>query len=67
MPLGCRHEQETIMLGDFKEKTMASAIDLVISLMRQVESKEKAAGKAKAETTISGLDIRLKDEELKQA
>nr|GFC55515.1 golgin candidate 5 [Tanacetum cinerariifolium] len=42
-------------------------MDLVISLMRQVESEEKAAGQARAEAAIGGLDIRLKVEELKQA
>ncbi|GKC25758.1 hypothetical protein Tco_1027908 [Tanacetum coccineum] len=49
------------------QKTLASTMDLVISLMRQVESEEKAAGQAKAEAAIGGLDIRLKVEELKQA
>ncbi|PWA91699.1 hypothetical protein CTI12_AA088890 [Artemisia annua] len=49
------------------KKTLASTMDSVISLMRQVESEEKAAGQAKAEAAISGLDIRLKVEELKQA
>ena len=49
------------------QKTLASTMEFVISLMRQVESEEKAAVQAKAEAAISGLDIRLKVEELKKA
>lgn len=48
------------------QKTLlASTMDLVIGLLRQVESVEKAAGQAKAEAAFSGLDIRLKVKELK--
>lgn len=42
-------------------------MNLVIGLMREVESKEKAAEQAKAEAVTGGLDVLAKAEELKQA
>ncbi|KAK9055787.1 hypothetical protein SSX86_026872 [Deinandra increscens subsp. villosa] len=48
------------------KKSLASALDLVKSLVKEVELKEKAAEEAKVEAATSGLDILAKVEELKQ-
>ncbi|KAK9062267.1 hypothetical protein SSX86_019453 [Deinandra increscens subsp. villosa] len=48
------------------KKSLASALDSVVNLVKEVELKEKAAKEAKAEAATSGLDILAKLEELKQ-
>lgn len=42
-----------------------SAMDSAISLMREVELKEKAAEQARVEAAMGGTDILVKSEELK--
>lgn len=48
------------------QKTLFSAMQSVISLMREVELKEQAAEQAKVEAAMGGTDILVKTEELKQ-
>lgn len=48
------------------QKTLFSAMEYVVSLMRQVEDKERAAEQAKVEVASGGMDILNKVEELKQ-
>nr|GFC23642.1 hypothetical protein [Tanacetum cinerariifolium] len=48
------------------QKSLASILDLVISLMKQVEYQEKAAAQAIEEVAMSGLDILVEVEQLKQ-
>ncbi|CAK9151046.1 unnamed protein product [Ilex paraguariensis] len=48
------------------KKTLFSAMESVISLMREVELQEKAAEEAKEEAAGAGLDILIRVEDLKQ-
>ncbi|XP_047962388.1 uncharacterized protein LOC125207191 [Salvia hispanica] len=47
------------------KKMLFSAMDSAISLMREVELKEKAAEQARVEAAMGGTDILVKSEELK--
>lgn len=47
------------------QKTLFSAMESVISLMRNVELKEQAAEEAKEEAAKGGIDVLDKVEELK--
>ncbi|XP_042053600.1 uncharacterized protein LOC121798590 [Salvia splendens] len=47
------------------KKMLFSAMDSAISLMREVELKEKAAEQARMEAAMGGTDILLKSEEIK--
>lgn len=48
------------------QKTLFSAMERVINMMREVELQEKAAEQAKEEASRGGLDILDKVEEMKQ-
>lgn len=48
------------------QKMLFSAMDSVISLMREVEIKEKDSEQAKVEAALGGKDILMKSEELKE-
>lgn len=48
------------------QKTLFSAMERVINMMREVELQEKAAEQAKEEACRGGLDILVKVEEMKQ-
>lgn len=48
------------------QKTLFSAMESVISLMREVELQEKAAELAKEEAASGGFDILVRVEDLKQ-
>ncbi|KAL6561194.1 hypothetical protein OROMI_016795 [Orobanche minor] len=48
------------------KKTLFSAVQSVLSLMREVELKEQAAEQAKVEASMGGADILAKLEEFKQ-
>ncbi|KAH6799674.1 hypothetical protein C2S51_036158 [Perilla frutescens var. frutescens] len=48
------------------KKTLFSAMDSVISMMREVQHKEQAAEQAKVEAAMGSTDILVKSEELKQ-
>ncbi|KAG7967469.1 hypothetical protein I3843_08G100100 [Carya illinoinensis] len=49
-----------------KDKTLLSAMERVINMMREMEFQEKAAEQAKAEACQGGLDILVRVEEMKQ-
>ncbi|GJW97545.1 hypothetical protein Tco_0179353 [Tanacetum coccineum] len=49
------------------KETVASTLDMVISLMKEVECKEKAAEQAKEEAAASGLHILARVDELKES
>lgn len=49
------------------QNILASTLDLVISLKREVELKEKAAEEAKEEAAMSGIDILAKVDAFKLA
>ncbi|GJU37172.1 hypothetical protein Tco_1185526, partial [Tanacetum coccineum] len=57
----------TIQNVQSNKKTVASTLDMVISLMKEVECKEKAAEQAKEEAAASGLHILARVDELKQS
>ncbi|KAL8234270.1 hypothetical protein R6Q59_020370 [Mikania micrantha] len=59
--------QEIIEEANNNKKTLVEAMSSVVDLMREVESKEKAADQAKAEATHDCLDILGKVNEVKQA
>ncbi|KAL8214925.1 hypothetical protein R6Q57_004374 [Mikania cordata] len=59
--------QEIIEEANNNKKTLVEAMSSVVDLMREVESKEKAADQAKAEATHGCLDILVKVNEVKQA
>lgn len=48
------------------QKTLLSAMERVINMMREVEFQEKAAEQARAEACQGGLDILVRVEEMKQ-
>ncbi len=48
------------------QKTLFSAMERVINMMREVELQEKAAEEAKEEASIGGLNILVQVEGLKQ-
>ena len=48
------------------QNTLFSAMESVLSLMREVKLQEKAAEEAKEEAASGGLDILMNVEELKQ-
>lgn len=48
------------------QKTLFSAMERVINMMREVELQEKAAEQAKEEASMGELDILVKVEEMKQ-
>lgn len=48
------------------QRTLFSAMESVMNMMREVELKEKAAEQAKEEAARGGLDILIKVEELKR-
>lgn len=48
------------------QKTLFSAMESVIKVMKEVEIHERVAERAKEEAAIGGLDILIKVEELKQ-
>ncbi|KAI3460863.1 hypothetical protein Pfo_017526 [Paulownia fortunei] len=58
--------EETIADARNNKKTLFSAMQSVISLMREVELKEQAAEQAKVDAAMGGTDILVKLEELKQ-
>ncbi|KAG8370711.1 hypothetical protein BUALT_Bualt13G0011700 [Buddleja alternifolia] len=58
--------EEIIADAKTNKKTLFSAMQSVISLMREVELKEQAAEQEKQEVTIGDTDIEIKVEELKQ-
>lgn len=64
----CRIDLLEEVIEDAKnhKKTLFSAMESVMNLMREVELQEKAAEEAKAEATSGGLDILYKVGELKQ-
>ncbi|XP_041022616.1 uncharacterized protein LOC121263657 isoform X1 [Juglans microcarpa x Juglans regia] len=49
-----------------KDKTLLSAMERVIDMMREMDFQEKAAEQAKAEACQGGLDILVRVEEMKQ-
>lgn len=49
-----------------KQKTLFTAMESVMNLMREVELKERAADHAKEEAAVGGLDILIKVDELKE-
>ncbi|KAL7084172.1 hypothetical protein ACP275_14G208800 [Erythranthe tilingii] len=58
--------EEIITDARNNKKTMFSAMESVISLMREVELKEQAVEQAKVEAAVGGSDLLFKVEELKQ-
>ncbi|KAL7126584.1 hypothetical protein ABFS83_14G198200 [Erythranthe nasuta] len=58
--------EEIITDARNNKKTMFSAMESVISLMREVELKEQAVEQAKVEAAVGGSDVLFKVEELKQ-
>lgn len=48
------------------KKTLFSAVELVLNMMREVELQEKAVEQAKEEALIGGVDIHARVEDLKQ-
>ncbi|KAG7967455.1 hypothetical protein I3843_08G100100 [Carya illinoinensis] len=50
----------------YGQKTLLSAMERVINMMREMEFQEKAAEQAKAEACQGGLDILVRVEEMKQ-
>lgn len=48
------------------QRTLFTAMESVINMIREVELKEKAAEHAKEEAAKGGLDILIKVDELKQ-
>lgn len=49
-----------------EQRSLFTAMESVINMMREVELQEKAAEQAKEEAAKGGLDILVKVEELKQ-
>ena len=63
-----------LLVVDFKvlnhlimvQKTLFSAMESVMNMIKEVELQERAAERAKQEAAMGGLDILVKVEELKQ-
>ncbi|KAJ4829136.1 hypothetical protein Tsubulata_011826 [Turnera subulata] len=58
--------EEIVEAAKDNKKTLFSAMDSVMNMMRQVELAEKAAEQAQEEASRGGLDILVKVEELKE-
>lgn len=48
------------------QKTLLSAVELVIAMMKEVEVEERAAELAKEESEMGGIDLLTKAEELEK-